>query len=134
MEVRVNIELGDARKAGGVSLWAKQVEKVDITKENGYAFEGRFLSRGKGKRAWKYNEIDDVVPVGSYVVAIEQTGSWNHPSADIVLYKAEENGLKQMYRETWSSAGTNIEKLTTKEPPAPYVEPPCECLTIKAEY
>ncbi len=27
MEVRVNIELGDARKAGGVSLWAKQVEK-----------------------------------------------------------------------------------------------------------
>jgi len=104
VEVKVELVLGDARKTGGQSLWAKELEKVDTTKTNGYAFEGRFLRKASGKKGWKYNQIDDVVTVGAYVVAIEQVGSWNHPAADIVLYKAEETGLKEVYRNEWKPA------------------------------
>ncbi|MBW2561593.1 MAG: hypothetical protein JRE40_12170 [Deltaproteobacteria bacterium] len=104
MEVVVDLVLGDGRKTGGVKLWAKELERVDTSKENGYAFEGRFLRKASGKAGWKYNQIDDVVAVGAYVVAIVQTGSWNHPRADIVLYRAEETGLKEVYRNEWKTS------------------------------
>lgn len=101
-EVEVNIYLGDVRKSGGQSLWAKELTKIDVTKTNGYAFEGRFLRKATGKVGGpKYNKIEDIVPEGSFVVATVSTGSWNHPGTDIVLYRAESGELKEVYRNAW---------------------------------
>ena len=102
-EIYVDIELGDARKATS-KLWAKELKRVDVTKDNGYAFEGRFLNREKSKAGYKYNKLDDTVPVGAFVVAVEEHGSWNYPGQDIVLYRATEDGLKEVYRNEWKAS------------------------------
>jgi len=101
-EVEVNMCLGDVRKSDGRSLWAKELTEVDVTKTNGYAFKGRFLRKATGKLGGpKHNKIEDIVPEGSFVVATVSTGSWKHPRTDIILYKAENGELKEVYRNAW---------------------------------
>jgi len=87
-----DIKLGRPKKARG-RVWAKLLEDVDTTKENGFAFQGRFL-RVRGDPAY----IDDTVPVGSFIVAAEATGSTNHPWTDIALYKVTADGIEELYR------------------------------------
>jgi len=86
-----DIDLGRPHKATR-KIWAKLLEKVDITKDNGYAFEGRFL-RVKGDPAW----IDDTVPVGSFIVATIAKGSTKHPKTGIALYKVTADKIEELY-------------------------------------
>jgi hypothetical protein len=86
-----DIDLGRPHKATK-RIWAKLLERVDISKESGYAFEGRFL-RVKGDPAW----IDDKVPVGSFIVATRAWGSTRHPKTGIALYRVTESGVEELY-------------------------------------
>jgi len=98
----VEVNLGDVRKSGGQILWAKELTRVDVTKTNGCAFEGRLLRRATGEVGGpEYNKIEDTVPEGSFVVATVLTGSWNHSGTDIILYRAESGELKEVYRNAW---------------------------------
>jgi len=86
-----DIDLGRPHKATK-KIWAKLLEKVDTTKDNGYAFEGRFL-KVKGDPAW----IDDVVPVNSFIVATIAKGSTKHPKTGIALYKVTADKIEELY-------------------------------------
>jgi len=68
-------------------VWAKKLEKVDTTKDNGYAFQGDWL-KTVGDPAY----IDDSVEAPCWVVCTVAKGSTRHPRTGIVLYRVHENG------------------------------------------
>lgn len=88
-KVKVTIELSKRHKC-----WAKTVTHVDITKNNGYAFEGEFV---------KANELIEL-PVGTYILGYEQTGSDRNKETEARIYIVTENGLEK----------TGVETSTTK--------------------
>jgi len=73
--------LGDARK-GLRNPFAKLVTSVDMSRTNGYAFEGKFLRVGQ--------EID--LPEGSIVLINKSNGSWKykHNTAYVCRVEAQE--------------------------------------------
>jgi hypothetical protein len=82
------IDLGDPRKATS-NLWVKKVKKVDTTKENGYAFEGDFIPRIKGK----HSTAEVIIQQGELVVAVVEFGSWKHPGQVMEVFVALEDGV-----------------------------------------
>lgn len=89
----VNIVCGDQRKSTN-SLWVKRLERVDVSKTNGYAFEGEFI-----RTSGKYHETTVVLAAGEAVVYTRQVGSWKHPATELHLLVAKEDGI---YKEAWS--------------------------------
>lgn len=71
--------LGDARKST-VRPHARLVLSVDSEKTNFFAFEGKFLPKGK--------EVD--LPLGSIVIIVSGDGSWRHPHSTAFVCRAEE--------------------------------------------
>jgi len=84
-KVKVTIELSKRHKC-----WAKTVTHVDITKSNGYAFVGEFI---------KANELIEL-PVGTYVLGYEETGSDKNKDIEARIYIVTENGLEKTGIET----------------------------------
>lgn len=70
VEVRWN--LGKAGKGTG-SQWVKALEGVDQTKENGFAFQGTWLSQGS------------IVTPPVAILGAFATGSWRHPFTVLFL-------------------------------------------------
>jgi len=70
---------GDWRKATA-KLWGKKVEKVDTTKEGGYAFEGDWLNTDyEGRYQIELAE-------GEMAVCLVQTGSWRHKGQHMYIF------------------------------------------------
>jgi len=86
-----DINLGRPHKATK-RIWAKLLERVDVSKDSGYAFEGRFL-RVKGDPAW----IDDTVPIGAFIVATFARGSTKHPETGIALVRVTAEKIEELY-------------------------------------
>jgi hypothetical protein len=102
--IAFEIYLGDPRKATS-NLWVKKVRRIDTTKENGYAFEGDFIGRTKGK----HSTADVIIQKGELVVAVVEYGSWKHPGQVMEIYVALEDGV-------YATAGrwvTKAEKIET---------------------
>jgi len=97
-----DLDLGRPRKAKR-TVWAKELERVDQTKENGYAFEGRFL-RVLGDPAW----IDDKVHVGAFIVATFASGSTKHPSTGIALVRVTAEKIEQLYVGSFDTKSDRI--------------------------
>ena len=62
--------------------WAKHVGKVDVSKDNGFAFLGRFLTMGA--------KAD--LPQGSYVLVYDERGSMKNWYAHVTLYQVTGTG------------------------------------------
>lgn len=88
-KVKVTIELSKRHKC-----WAKTVTRVDTSVSTGYAFEGEFV---------KANELIEL-PVGTYILGYEQTGSDRNKETEARIYIVTENGLEK----------TGVETSTTK--------------------
>ncbi|MCL6560532.1 MAG: hypothetical protein K6U74_17400, partial [Firmicutes bacterium] len=70
--------------------WAKLVEKVDTSKANGFAFEGRFL-----------NSLDEV-DIGAYILAYGECGSRRRRTPVAALFRVKENGeLEKIFEEAY---------------------------------
>ncbi len=69
---------GDPRKTT-TKLWAKKVTNIDTTKDNGYAFEGEWIRKGRGYYEVELNE-------GEVAVCLVENGSWRHPGQDCRIY------------------------------------------------
>ena len=63
--------------------WAKTVDFVDITHENGYAFEGEWLRRGHSHD----------LPLGALVLLYDETGSRQKQVSHAEVHRVEEHGL-----------------------------------------
>ena len=85
--IAFRIWLGDSRKATS-KLWARRVRRVDISKENGYAFEGEFF-----KSYEKYHMVEMILTPYEVAVAIVQDGSWKHPGQRMDVFIALEDGI-----------------------------------------
>jgi len=88
-KVKVTIALSKRHKC-----WAKTVTRVDTSVSTGYAFEGKFV---------KANELIEL-PVGTYILGYEQTGSDRNKETEARIYIVTENGLEK----------TGVETSTTK--------------------
>jgi len=97
-----DVDLGRPHKAKR-TVWAKVLERVDTTKENGFAFEGRFL-RVTGDPAW----IDDKVHVGAFIVATFASGSTKHPSTGIALVRVTAEKIEQLYVGSFDTKSDRI--------------------------
>jgi len=80
--------LGNVMKAT-TNLWAKKIKKVDVTKENGYAFDGEFMRINKGK----LYSTEIILNKGEVAVAVVQDGSWKNPGQHIKIFVALEDGI-----------------------------------------
>lgn len=65
--------------------WAKVVKRVDVNKQDGYAFEGRFLSVG-------VNEAN----VGDIIMHYYGVGSVKNYYIYVDIYRLTENGLQKI--------------------------------------
>ena len=63
-------------------FWAKLLTKVDVSKSNGYAFEGEWLRRGERAE----------VPTGSYILLYDEPGSAKNWYPHVRLLRAEPDG------------------------------------------
>lgn len=70
--------------------WRKTLEKVDVTKTNGYAFEGEWL------RAGERAELE----IGNFILCYDEAGSMKNWYPVVRLFKVVENGngLEEVYR------------------------------------
>ncbi len=73
----------DSRKKS----WRKLLEKVDVTKDNGYAFVGEWLRVGEKAE----------LELGVFVLCYDEEGSMKNWYPSIELLKVTEEGLKQVY-------------------------------------
>lgn len=76
-------EIGDNR----FKQWTKTLNRVDVTKTNGYAFEGNFIRSRQ--------ELE----VGSYILAYGQVGSRANNYPRVELFRVAENGLESVYKK-----------------------------------
>jgi len=67
--------------------WTKTVTKVDTSKTNGFAFEGRFL-RGK-----------EELEIGTFILAWGCEGSRAHNSPLVNLFQVTVDGIKKIYEQ-----------------------------------
>jgi hypothetical protein len=73
--------------SGGRKSWFKSIDSVDLTKTNGYAFDGDFLLAN--------TEVE--LPVGAVVIECVPTGSIKYSGKEgraYVVDEKEENGLR----------------------------------------
>lgn len=77
--------------SGGRRGWYKLVTSVDVTKSNGYAFEGDFLKSGV--------ELD--LPVGSVIISKDPTGSVKNGGHDGYIYVIDEAEFGYSEKFNW---------------------------------
>jgi len=97
----VEIKLGDRRKAR-TSLWAKKLTSVDVSKKNGYAFQGEFV--GAGDVAMSPRDI---------IVAVREFGSWKNPGQLMKVYICFPDGVYESGRLEWGTEAQNVETIYT---------------------
>jgi len=83
--------------------WCKVLKGVDITKSNGYAFDGDFLPCSN-RRAAVYKEL----PVGALILHYAEEGSRKYHLPVVRLYRVEVDGsltlLYEKYCQSWQWA------------------------------
>ena len=65
--------------------WAKTVTRVDVSKSNGYAFEGEFLKLDQA------HELE----IGTYILQYGEFGDYRRPTINVQLLKVTQDGLRQ---------------------------------------
>lgn len=91
MNIRVNIQhpTNSGRRVG----WHKHLKSVDVTKTNGYAFEGDFIREG----------LNDL-PLGAVIIRQSPTGSVANGGKDGAVLVVREDGLHEVLGDTdWST-------------------------------
>jgi hypothetical protein len=105
--VKVYVKIGGDPRKG--KCYAKLVTNVRQEREDGFAFEGRFLREG---------EHD--LPVGAVVLVVEERGSWKHHKSVALVYQVTENGLeekgKYYFRTEFVSLRDKIIELLNQKP------------------
>ena len=94
-KVGIRYNLGDTRKATS-KCFAKVVTRVDTSKQNGYAFEGKFIRNG------------DIVDVGSYIILVRGVGSWKYPCSEISLYKVHQDCAEELGIWDWNTRADKV--------------------------
>lgn len=94
------ILLGDRRKALS-GTFIKHVRAVDMSKSNGYALIGDFLSPGK--------EVD--LPRGAIVVVASGVGSWKHPDTAYFVLRVREGSTWECPYTKAAATVENVEFL-----------------------
>jgi len=76
--------------------WIKTVESVNISKANGYAFEGRWLQFGKKAE----------LEIGSLILCYRELGTRKNHEPKVTVFRVEEDGRLSSVLETtgWSWA------------------------------
>lgn len=92
-QTKIRINIVHPTSSGRRTGWHKLVTSVDLTKSNGYCFEGTFLRAG----------LNDL-PVGSVIVRQSPTGSVSRPGKDGAVLVVEADGLREVLPDTdWNT-------------------------------
>ena len=86
VRLKIQNEIASGRRSG----WTKLVTKVDVTKKNGYAFEGEFL-----------NECEHDLNEGDIVIQKNPEGSVKNGWSTGVCYRVTQNGLERLHETTF---------------------------------
>lgn len=97
----VTVDIRPSQASGKRKSWHKHVTSVDSSKQNGYAFDGDFLSDGE-------NELD----VGSVVIECVPCGSVRNGWKDGVIYVVDNDGSLEKLSDTydWSEQFVSFRK------------------------
>lgn len=79
--------------------WTKTLTGVDISKTNGYCFDGEFVS--------KSGLVE--LALGSFLLHYAETGSRANHTPDVYVYRVIEDGVQEVYKRmglplTWALA------------------------------
>jgi hypothetical protein len=77
--------------------WAKVLERVDVSLQNGYAFVGKFIPLSRGGHSVKLER-----EVGELIMMYSEEGSNKYHKPTVILFEVTGDGLKEIFRHECS--------------------------------
>lgn len=116
VRIKIKNEINSGKRSG----WTKHVTNVDMTKTNGYAFEGEFIPGGK--------EIE--LPVGAILIQKNPEGSVKNGWWEAEVFRLSEDGTlidlapdtKYDWKDDFLSFRDLVAEALEQEPPNPLAE------------